>query len=77
MWAGVAGIGVGIGPVTGGFLLHHFWWGSVLLVNVPIVIVGLIVGYFLVPSSRDPESPPLDPLGAVLSIVGLGACSGR
>ena len=73
VWAGVAGIGVGFGPVTGGFLLHHFWWGSVLLVNVPIVAIGLIAGFFLVPSSRDADAPQLDPLGALLSIVGLGS----
>jgi EmrB/QacA subfamily drug resistance transporter len=71
LWAGVAGLG-GLGPVTGGFLLDHFWWGSVFLVNVPIVIVGLIAGYFLIPDSRDPSAPRLDPLGALLSIAGLG-----
>ncbi len=71
VWAGVSGIGVGLGPVTGGFLLQHFWWGSVLLVNVPIVIFGLIAGFFFVPNSKDPSAPKLDPVGAVLSIVGL------
>jgi EmrB/QacA subfamily drug resistance transporter len=71
VWAGVSGIGVGLGPVTGGFLLQHFWWGSVLLVNVPIVIFGLIAGFFFVPNSKDPAAPKLDPVGAVLSIIGL------
>jgi EmrB/QacA subfamily drug resistance transporter len=71
VWAGVSGIGVGLGPITGGFLLQHFWWGSVLLVNVPIVIFGLIAGFFFVPNSKDPSAPKLDPVGAVLSIVGL------
>jgi len=71
VWAGVSGIGVGLGPVTGGFLLQHFWWGAVLLVNVPIVIFGLIAGFFFVPNSKDPSAPKLDPVGAVLSIVGL------
>lgn len=71
VWAGVSAIGIGIGPVTGGFLLQHFWWGSVLLVNVPIVVVGLILGWRYIPNSRDPEAPRLDPLGAVLSIAGL------
>ena len=71
LWAGVAGLS-SIGPVTGGFLLSHFWWGSVFLVNVPIIIGGLVAGYFLVPDSRDPSSPSLDPLGALLSIAALG-----
>jgi EmrB/QacA subfamily drug resistance transporter len=73
VWAGVAAIGIGLGPVTGGFLLSHFWWGSVLLVNVPVVVIALIAGYFLVPTSRDPSSPRLDPLGAVLSIGAIGS----
>ena len=71
IWAGVAALGVGIGPVAGGFLLTHFYWGSVFFVNVPIVIIALIAGWFLVPDSRDPSAPKLDPLGAVLSMVGL------
>jgi EmrB/QacA subfamily drug resistance transporter len=71
VWAGVSGLGLAIGPVTGGTLLEHFWWGSVLLVNVPVVIIGLVGGYFLVPDSRDPSAPRLDVPGALLSIAGL------
>jgi EmrB/QacA subfamily drug resistance transporter len=71
VWAGVAGLGLAIGPVTGGFLLEHFWWGSVLLVNLPVVIIGLVGGFFLIPDSRDPAAPRLDIPGALLSIVGL------
>jgi EmrB/QacA subfamily drug resistance transporter len=71
VWAGVSGLGLAVGPVTGGFLLEHFWWGSVLLVNVPVVLIGLVGGYFLVPDSRDPAAPRLDVPGAFLSIVGL------
>ncbi|MEY2472417.1 MAG: hypothetical protein QOK28_1746 [Actinomycetota bacterium] len=70
VWAGVAGLGA-LGPITGGFLLAHFWWGSVFLVNVPIVVAGLVAGYFLIPDSRDPSATKLDPVGAVLSIIGL------
>ncbi len=53
IWAGVAGLGA-LGPITGGFLLTHFWWGSVFLVNVPIVIAGLTAGYFLDPRLARP-----------------------
>src|SRR3954449_12683150 len=73
IWAGVSGLGVAIGPVTGGWLLEHFWWGSVFLINVPVVIIGLVAGRFLVPDSRDPSSPRLDLVGTVMSAVGLFA----
>jgi EmrB/QacA subfamily drug resistance transporter len=70
-WAGTAGIGAAIGPLTGGFLVEHFYWGSVFLVNLPIVTIGLIAGIFLIPTSKDPSTPRLDPFGAALSIAGL------
>ena len=71
IWAATAGLGAALGPLTGGFLLEHFYWGSVFLVNLPIVIFGLVAGVFLIPDSKDPSAPRLDPVGAVLSIVGL------
>ncbi len=73
IWAGVAGAGIGLGPIVGGFLLEYFWWGSVFLVNLPIVLTALIAGYFLVPTSRDPEATPLDIPGAVLSMVAIAS----
>ncbi len=73
IWAGVSALGIAIGPLAGGYLLEHFYWGSVFLVNVPIVLLALVAGYFLVPDSKDPSAPRLDPIGAVLSIVGLTA----
>ncbi|HUI49120.1 MAG TPA: MFS transporter [Acidimicrobiia bacterium] len=73
IWASVTGAAGALGPVASGFLLGHFWFGSVFLVNVPIIIVALIAGKFLVPKSRDPEEARLDPLGALLSIVGIVA----
>jgi EmrB/QacA subfamily drug resistance transporter len=73
VWAGVSALGIGLGPITGGFLLEHFWWGSIFIVNVPIVIAGLILGFFLVPESKDPTHGALDPVGALLSIGALGA----
>ncbi len=71
IWAGVAGLGAALGPLTGGFLVEHFYWGSVFLVNLPIVVVGLIAGIVLIPESKDPTAPRLDPVGAVLSIAAL------
>ncbi len=71
IWAGTSGMAVAIGPVTGGWLLNHFWWGSVFLVNVPVVVVALVAGYRIIPNSKDPNPPALDPLGALLSITGL------
>ncbi|MCP9954765.1 MFS transporter [Actinomadura madurae] len=71
IWAGAVGLGVAIGPLTGGLLLQHFWWGSVFLINVPVIAVGVVLMAFLVPESRNPEPGRLDPLGVALSVVGL------
>jgi EmrB/QacA subfamily drug resistance transporter len=71
IWAGAVGLGVAIGPVLGGALLERFWWGSVFLINVPIVIFGVIAIRALVPESRDPRPGKVDLLGVVMSIVGL------
>ncbi|MGH3648913.1 MAG: MFS transporter, partial [Micromonosporaceae bacterium] len=49
VWAGAVGLGVAIGPIVGGALLERFWWGSVFLINVPILLVGLAVAALLVP----------------------------
>ena len=57
VWAGTAGIGIALGPLTGGFLLEHFYWGSIFLVNLPIVAIGLVAGIFLIPTSKDPNAP--------------------
>jgi MFS transporter, DHA2 family, integral membrane protein len=73
LWAGIAAGGAALGPPTSGFLLEHFWWGSVFLVNVPLVVVALVAGRRLVPRSKDPDSHPLDVPGAALSILGVGA----
>ena len=73
IWAGISGSGAAVGPIASGFLLEHFWWGSVFLVNIPIIIAAMAAGWFLVPRSKDAGSTPLDPMGAVLSIIGLSA----
>jgi len=71
IWAATVGLAGAIGPLTSGFLLTHFWFGSVFLINLPIIALALVGGWFLVPRSRDPEEAQLDPVGALLSIVGI------
>ncbi len=71
LWAAAVGGAVAIGPLLGGFLLEHFWWGSVFLINVPIVIAGVAGILLLVPESRNPNPGRLDPLGLLMSITGL------
>ena len=73
IWAGVSGVGVAVGPITGGYLLGHFYWGSIFLVNLPVIAVALIAGGVLVPNSRDPHAPRLDLVGTVLSVTMLFA----
>ena len=73
IWSGAVGLAIAIGPIAGGLLLAHFWWGSVFLVNVPIVVVALIGMVWLVPDSRDPNPGRPDPVGVLLSVVGLVA----
>ncbi|RIQ26090.1 MFS transporter [Jiangella rhizosphaerae] len=73
VWAAMAGIGIAGGPAVGGWLLEHFWWGSALMINVPVVAAALLLGFWLVPESRDRKAPRLDLVGAVLSCAGLVA----
>jgi EmrB/QacA subfamily drug resistance transporter len=67
------GLGVPLGPIVGGWLLRHFWWGSVFVVNVPVALAAAVAVAGLLPESRDPHPRPADPLGAVLSTSGLVA----
>ena len=73
IWAGVFGLGIAVGPTGGGLLLEHFDWGAVFLVNVPLILGALLAAARVVPESRDPSAPRLDPVGAGLSIAGLTA----
>ena len=73
LWAAVSGLGVAIGPVAGGWLLAHFSWGSVFLVNLPIAGVALLAGRWLVPASRAPVPRRLDLAGAALSVTAFAA----
>ena len=72
IWAGVAGGGGALGLVLGGWLVEHFWWGSAFAINVPVTITALILGALIVPTSRDRHPSKLDPIGALLSMIGLG-----
>ncbi|MEU3419425.1 MFS transporter [Streptomyces murinus] len=73
IWGAVTALGAVTGPLIGGVLLEHFWWGSLYLVNVVVVAVAVLGTTALVPESTDPAARPLDGLSAVLSIVGISA----
>jgi DHA2 family multidrug resistance protein-like MFS transporter len=68
-WTAAFGGGAMIGPIIGGFLLEHFWWGSVFLINVPVMVLLLICAPLLLPEFRDPEAGRFDLVSAVLSLV--------
>ena len=70
LWAGFAASGASFGIVGTGWLLEHFWWGSVFFVNVPVIAGAFVLVGTIVPTSRDPRGVPLDGAGAALSIVG-------
>src|SRR4051794_21905509 len=71
IWSGAVGLGVAIGPILGGALLENYWWGSVFLINVPVVLIGLVAVALLVPESRDPRPGRIDVVGVLLSVIGL------
>lgn len=73
IWAGCAGLGGAIGTVVSGLLLAHHSWASTFMVNVPICVVALVAGLWLVPNSSDPHEAVLDPPGAVLAVFGCAA----
>lgn len=72
IWTAMVGVAVAIGPIAGGLLLEHFWWGSIFLVNIPVVIIAIALGAFLLPDSRDPKVGPMDYRGLVLSAAAVG-----
>ena len=69
LWAAAFALGSALGPIVGGFLLEHYWWGSVFLVGVPTTAILLIVAPRLVPESRDPNPGPFDVSSAALSLT--------
>ncbi|WP_073945674.1 MFS transporter [Streptomyces kebangsaanensis] len=70
IWGATASAGTAVGPIVGGLLLEHFWWGSVFLINLPVMAVLVLVGIRLLPESRNPSPGPWDLAGVVLSLVG-------
>lgn len=73
VWGAVVGVGVAAGPVTGGLLLEHFYWGSVFWALVPVALIAAALAFRFVPESRDPSVPRLDRLGLILSTITLTA----
>jgi EmrB/QacA subfamily drug resistance transporter len=71
IWAGTAGIAVAGGPLAGGAVLEHFWWGAIFLTGVPVAVLGIVGVLAVVPESRDPAPGRLDVPGVLLSIVAL------
>jgi len=72
LWSMAAGVGIAAGPVFGGLLLAHFWWGSLLLVNVPFAVVAIAAIAVIVPDTRNPAARRLDVPGVLLSVAGIG-----
>ena len=73
LWAATFGLGIGIGPVVGGWLIERFDWNTVFFVNLPVMAVALIGGYIFIEESRDENAPRIDIPGVLLSITGLFA----
>ncbi|MFB7780139.1 MFS transporter [Streptomyces bauhiniae] len=71
IWSAVAAVGAAVGPLLGGFLLEHFWWGSVFLINIPLMLVSLPIGRMLLPESRGERDGPWDIAGALMAAGGL------
>ncbi|MFF9981374.1 MFS transporter [Streptomyces erythrochromogenes] len=71
IWGATASAGAAVGPVVGGALLQHFWWGSVFLINLPVMIALVLVGIKLLPESKNPVAGPWDLLSVGLSLVGV------
>ncbi len=71
IWGATASAGTAVGPIVGGFLLEHFWWGSVFLINLPVMAVLVLVGIKLLPESRTANAGPWDLVSVVLSLVGM------
>ncbi|MFC7921823.1 MFS transporter [Streptomyces cinereoruber] len=73
LWATVSSLGFAAGPLIGGAILNHFWWGMIFLINIPVALVGLVAVVKLVPESKNPQGERPDLVGALLSTVGMTA----
>ncbi|MGW3956664.1 MFS transporter [Streptomyces sp. NPDC004752] len=71
IWSAVNALGFACGPLIGGFMLNHFWWGAIFLINLPVVALALVAVVALVPESKSPQGDRPDLLGAVLSTIGM------
>ncbi|WP_191299406.1 MFS transporter [Lentzea cavernae] len=71
IWSAASAGGMALGPLVGGLLLEHFWWGSVFLINVPVVLVFLVAGAILLPESRNPRPGRFDLLSAAMSMTAI------
>ncbi|MFB6717590.1 MULTISPECIES: MFS transporter [unclassified Streptomyces] len=71
IWGAMASAGAAVGPVVGGFLLEHFWWGSVFLINLPVMAVLVVVGVKMIPESKNPAPGPWDLASVALSFIGM------
>jgi EmrB/QacA subfamily drug resistance transporter len=72
LWGAMTGLGVALGPISGGWLLEHFWWGSVFVAMAPVAAVTFLGAVLFVPTSRDPSTPPVDVVGLALSTLAIG-----
>lgn len=73
VWAAVNALGFAAGPLLGGFMLNHFWWGAIFLVNLPVAALGLVAVVALVPESKNPRGDRPDLFGALLSTIGMAS----
>lgn len=71
LWGAVSSLGFAAGPLIGGALLDHFWWGSIFLINLPVALIGLVAVLKLVPESKNPTGDRPDLPGALLSTIGM------
>ncbi|WP_460063610.1 MFS transporter [Streptomyces sp. YKOK-I1] len=71
IWGATASAGTAVGPIVGGFLLEHFWWGSAFLINLPVMVVLVLVGLKTLPESKNPDPGPWDLVSVALSLVGV------
>ena len=69
IWTAGFSAGAALGPIAGGFLLNHFWWGSVFLLAVPVLLAFLVAAPLILPESKDPNPGPVDPLSIVLAVL--------